>query len=117
MPPLLGQSLKISLFKHSDDYDLDPITKRLFVSALIRLSRLSGLYPHSLVRDDIQLIGTDPVAAGRHGEVWKGSKGDGELVAIKVLRVYLKSDTEKMLQVNNKVMSMWSLRLLSICCI
>jgi hypothetical protein len=66
---------------------------------LLKLSRLSGLYPECLVRDDVQLIGTDPVAAGTFGDVWKGSIGGREAIAVKVLRVYEKSDVKKLLKV------------------
>jgi hypothetical protein len=52
-----------------------------------------------LVRNDVILIGTDPVAAGRFGEVWKGRMAGHELIAVKILRVYIKSDAEKLLKV------------------
>ena len=67
--------------------------------ALLELSRRSGLYPECLVRDDIQLIGTDPVAAGSFGEVWKGRMHEHELIAVKILKVYVNSDVEKLLKV------------------
>jgi len=73
--------------------------KRIFLRALIKLARLSGLYPECLVRDDVQLIGTDPVAAGMYGEVWRGSMHGHPNIAVKILRVYVKSDAEKLLKV------------------
>jgi predicted unusual protein kinase regulating ubiquinone biosynthesis (AarF/ABC1/UbiB family) len=45
------------------------------------------------------LIGTDPIAGGRFGEVWKGSMHNKEIIAVKILRVYVKSDMEKLLKV------------------
>lgn len=60
---------------------------------------MSGLYPECLVRDDIKLVGTDPVAAGRFGDVWMGSMANKELIAVKIVRVYVKSDLEKLLKV------------------
>jgi len=67
---------------------------------LLKLSRLSGLYPECLVRDDVQLIGTDPVAAGGFGEVWKGRVPGQELIAVKIMKIYEKSDVEKLLKVS-----------------
>ena len=67
--------------------------------ALIKLSRSSGLYPQCLVRNDIQLLGTDAVAAGRFGDVWKATNSKNELIAVKTLRMYEKSDIEKLLKV------------------
>lgn len=73
--------------------------RRLFLRVLLKLSRLSGLYPECLVRDDIRLIGKDPIAAGSFGEVWKGTGSNDEVIAVKVLRVYVRSDAEKLLRV------------------
>ncbi|KAF7978722.1 hypothetical protein HWV62_45011 [Athelia sp. TMB] len=93
-----AQALLDHLQRHSDDLATDPLTKRLFVSTLIKLSRLSGLYPQSLVRNDIQISGADPVARGAHGEVWMGTKEDGGRVAVKVLRIFSSADTTKLLK-------------------
>ena len=95
-----AKPLKFLIPKHSDDLATDPLTKRLFVSTLIKLSRLSGLYPQSLVRNDIQISGVDPVARGAHGEVWMGTKEDGGRVAVKVLRIFSSADTTKLLKVS-----------------
>lgn len=51
------------------------------------------------MREDIKLVGTDPIAAGRFGEVWKGTTSNNEIIAVKILRVYEKSDAEKLLKV------------------
>lgn len=67
--------------------------------ALIKLSRSSGLYPQGLVRDDIRLLGADAVAAGRFGDIWKATDSKNELFAVKTLRMYEKSDIEKLLKV------------------
>lgn len=66
--------------------------------ALVRLSTVSGLYPECLVLKGLQKVGQDPIAAGQFGEVWKGIIR-GQDVAIKVLKVYEKSNIKKILKV------------------
>jgi len=66
------------------------------VKVLITLCRASGLYPKCLVLDGIELIG-NPVAAGGFADVYKG-RLEGQEIATKVLRVYQKSDIEKLLK-------------------
>ena len=44
------------------------------------------------------VLPSDPVAGGSFGELYKGSVGERD-VAIKVLRVYRKSDMNKILKV------------------
>jgi hypothetical protein len=91
--------------------------RRRFLVVLLKLSRVSGLYPECLVRDDIQLIGTDPVAAGRFGDVWMGSMSNQQRIAVKIVRVYVRSDVEKLLKVlfrfimySNITHALWSYR-------
>ena len=84
--------------QHLSLFSPDARIRGLFVGVLIKLSRLSGLYPECLVRGDIRLIGNGPVAAGRFGDVWKGSASSQEIIAVKVLRLY-QSDMEKLLKV------------------
>jgi len=67
------------------------------VKALIKLSRASGLYPECLLLKGIEITG-DPVAEGGFGDVYKGQLGDQE-IAIKVLKVYQKSDMQQLLKV------------------
>lgn len=71
--------------------------------ALIKLSRASGLYSQPIVRDDIQLFGTDAVAAGRFGDVWKGVYSKDELVAVKTLRIYKATDVNKLLKASDSI--------------
>lgn len=73
--------------------------RKLFRHMLIKMCRISGLYPECLIREDLVLLGTDPVAAGRFGEVWKGSLPGRGVVAVKILRVYEQCDVEKLLKV------------------
>ncbi|KAF8064122.1 kinase-like domain-containing protein, partial [Lyophyllum atratum] len=70
---------------------LDTIFRSPFMNALLRLSRRSGLYPNLLLRNQVSLDGTDAVAAGQFGDVWKGKFQDQQ-VAVKVLKVYMTSD-------------------------
>jgi hypothetical protein len=54
-----------------------------------------------LVLNDVQFTESEPVAAGRFGEVWKGRMSGQKLIAVKVLRVYATSDVEKLLKVSD----------------
>lgn len=89
-----------SCWQSSDTMPPGSQHRRLFIRVLIQLSRRSGLYPECVVRDDIRLLGSDPIAAGRFGEVWKAEDSEKLFIAVKVLRVYLRSDAEKLLKVN-----------------
>jgi predicted unusual protein kinase regulating ubiquinone biosynthesis (AarF/ABC1/UbiB family) len=71
--------------------------KSPFTNALLKLSGKSGLYPECLTLNGVQRLG-NPVAAGTFGDVWKGIIR-GESVAVKVLRIYQKTDMEKHLKV------------------
>lgn len=64
------------------------------VKALIKLSRASGLVPGCLVLKGIEVDG-DPVAGGGFGDVYKARFGTQE-IALKVLKVYQKSDMLKL---------------------
>ena len=76
---------------------VDPTLRRRHVKALIRLSRATGLYPECLVLDGIEIIG-DAVGGGGFADIFKGRLHDQE-IAVKVLKVYQKSDIEKLLKV------------------
>jgi hypothetical protein len=77
---------------------LDPSFKGRFVKAVIQLSQNTGLYPECLVLHDVQKTGEYALTAGQFGDVWKGLIGNHE-IAIKVLKVYMTSDIEKLLKV------------------
>jgi predicted unusual protein kinase regulating ubiquinone biosynthesis (AarF/ABC1/UbiB family) len=70
-----------------------------FTNALLKLSEKSHLYPECLTLRGVQRLGK-PVAAGSFGDVWKGIIR-GERVAIKVLRIYQATDTDKYLKVHS----------------
>ncbi|KAK1219992.1 hypothetical protein PQX77_017264 [Marasmius sp. AFHP31] len=64
---------------------------------MLRLSKNSGLHPTCLSVQNVKRIGEYPVAAGGFGDVWKGTIGDSsELVCLKVVKVYLKSNLEQL---------------------
>ncbi|KAJ8083247.1 hypothetical protein PM082_009119 [Marasmius tenuissimus] len=64
---------------------------------MLRLSKNSGLHPTCLSIQNAKKIGEYPIAAGGFGDVWKGTIGDSsELVCLKVVKVYLKSDLVKL---------------------
>lgn len=65
------------------------------LSALRKLSKHSGLYPDCLLLQGIKPHGSDPVEAGRFGDVWKGEL-NGRPVAVKIIRTYLKSDVAQL---------------------
>ena len=76
---------------------VDRALKRRHVKALIRLSEATGLYPECLVLDRVEIIG-DAVGGGGFADIFKGRLLDQE-IAVKVLKVYQKSDIEKLLKV------------------
>jgi hypothetical protein len=82
------------------DVAVDPALRRHHVKALIKLSGATGLYPECLVLKGIEIIG-DAVAGGGFADIFKGRLRDQE-IAVKVLRVYQKSDIEKLLKVTLK---------------
>jgi hypothetical protein len=67
------------------------------VRALIKLSKASGRVPECLVLKGIQVDG-DPVARGDLWDVYKGRFRNQE-IALKVWKVYQKSDMDKLLKV------------------
>ena len=66
--------------------------------ASVQLSGKTGLYPECLILTGLDNIGEHPVAAGSFGEVWQGMLHKQE-VSVKVVKVYLKKDVEKLLKV------------------
>jgi hypothetical protein len=68
------------------------------MKALIMLSKKSGLHPDCLILGYAVNRHGDPIARGSFGDVWRGEIS-GRAVAIKVLRVYQRSDAQKLLKV------------------
>ena len=79
---------------------VDPALRRRYVKALIRLSGATGLYPDSLLLEGIETMG-DAVGGGGFADIFKGRHLNQE-IAVKVLKVYQKSDIEKLLKVISK---------------
>jgi len=71
--------------------------KHSHLNALVKLSRVSGLYPECFVLKTIK-IDPNPVAHGGFADIYKGDFL-GQEVGIKQLKVYQKSDIEKLLKV------------------
>ncbi|KIM71892.1 hypothetical protein PILCRDRAFT_82369 [Piloderma croceum F 1598] len=92
-----AQHLLNCLQTRSDDPALHPDQKRFSVVLLIELAHRSGLYPECLVQKDIQIIGNHPMAGGSFGDVWKGLM-KGQLVAVKVVRIFEASDRAQLLK-------------------
>jgi len=78
---------------------LDPIYKSPFLNAMLRLSSKSGMYPKTLVQNSVTVEGSNPLAAGQFGDVWKGMF-QGRQVAIKSLRLYGMSDVSEHVKVS-----------------
>ncbi|KAJ8083329.1 hypothetical protein PM082_009201 [Marasmius tenuissimus] len=91
------------------DYpSLSPELRPAICTVMIRLSKTSGLHPTCLSIQNVKRIGDHPVAAGGFGDVWKGTIGDsGELVCLKVVKVYLKSDREKLTNEYQREAILW----------
>jgi hypothetical protein len=66
------------------------------------LSEATGLYPDCLVLKGINIIG-DAVGGGGFADIFKGRLRDQD-IAVKMLKVYQKSDIEKLLKVTLKHM-------------
>jgi hypothetical protein len=64
----------------------------------MKLSRASGLYPECITLKGIELVGTKAVAGGGFGDIWIGSL-EGQEIAVKNLKVYQRSDKDKLLKV------------------
>ncbi|KAJ8083220.1 hypothetical protein PM082_009092 [Marasmius tenuissimus] len=75
---------------------------------MLRLSRNSGLHPTCLSIRNVKMIGKYPIAAGGFGDVWKGTIGDSsELVCLKVVKVYMSSDLEKLTNEYQREAILW----------
>ncbi|KAL0062705.1 hypothetical protein AAF712_010400 [Marasmius tenuissimus] len=80
-----------------DHPNLLPELRPAVFTAMLRLSKNSGLHPTCLSIQNVKKIGRYPIAAGGFGEVWKGTIGDSnEPICLKVMKVYLNSDLEKL---------------------
>ncbi|KAJ8077655.1 Rho guanine nucleotide exchange factor [Marasmius tenuissimus] len=65
--------------------------------AVLHLSRQSEMYPKCPRINNVEKLGSYPVASGGFGDVWKGRIAD-EIVCLKVVKVYLASDVKQLLR-------------------
>ena len=79
------------------DFEIDQEFKTRNVKALIRLARESRLYPQCLILKKVD-IERDAVAGGTYGDVHR-ARFEGMDIAVKILRVYQKSDADALLKV------------------
>ncbi|KAF9256320.1 kinase-like protein, partial [Marasmius fiardii PR-910] len=67
------------------------------LAIMLRLSKKSGLHSRCLTIQNVRKLGHYPVASGGFGDVWKGVIGNSsESVCLKVVKLYLNSDVEKL---------------------
>ncbi|KIM87637.1 hypothetical protein PILCRDRAFT_815214 [Piloderma croceum F 1598] len=84
----------INLLQARLDFWTDPEYKPRHVKTLVKLSKNSALFPDSLVLKGIEYDGF-PAEGGGFGNVYKGRLG-GLTIAVKVLKVYRKTDLDKL---------------------
>uniref|UniRef100_A0A0W0F0H3 Putative Dbl-like domain-containing protein n=1 Tax=Moniliophthora roreri TaxID=221103 RepID=A0A0W0F0H3_MONRR len=95
----LAQSLLDLLQTLSNSPQASSQLRSSILKAVLRLSRKSNLYPQCLTVENIRQRGEHPVASGGFGEIWMGEvEGSDQVVCLKVVKLYLESDIEKVLK-------------------
>ncbi|KAK7062516.1 Rho guanine nucleotide exchange factor [Paramarasmius palmivorus] len=95
----LAQSLLDLLQSLSNTPQTSPQFRSAILKAILRLSRQSNLYPQCLTIENVRQLGEHPVASGGFGEIWMGTiEGSEDVVCLKVVKLYQKSDIEKVLK-------------------
>ncbi|KAL0563919.1 Receptor-interacting serine/threonine-protein kinase 1, partial [Marasmius crinis-equi] len=80
-----------------DSPDISSEMRSSVFTAMLRLSKNSGLHPQCLAIQNVKKFGEYPIDAGGFGEVWKGVIGDSsEHVCLKVVKIYRDSDVEQL---------------------
>ncbi|KAF5323861.1 hypothetical protein D9611_008396 [Ephemerocybe angulata] len=74
---------------------------------LLRLAKLSSLYPRSVLLEGVTREGAHAITAGHFGEIWKGSFR-GQSVCVKVLKVYQRGDINKLLKAFTREALLWN---------
>lgn len=73
------------------------VVRGSILTALLRLSASSGLYPQQLRLHDIEKE-SSPVTAGQFGEIWRGEY-HGRPVCLKIFKLYQRSEIDFLLKV------------------
>ncbi|KAL0563397.1 Rho guanine nucleotide exchange factor, partial [Marasmius crinis-equi] len=88
----------LDLLQSLSDYPGIPRqSKSTIFKVMLRLSKRSGMYPKCLKINNVERMGSHPLAGGGFGDVWKGRIAD-EIVCLKVVKVYLMSDVQQLLK-------------------
>lgn len=80
-----------------DHPSLEPQSKSCMIKTIMRLSQNSFLYPQSLLVDGIKRDDI-PFSSGTFGDVYRGTFR-GQVVGLKVIKLYKKSDIGKIFKV------------------
>jgi hypothetical protein len=70
------------------------------LDGLLKLAKRAELQPDCLTLTELDKTGSDPVDGGSFGDLWKG-KIRGELVAVKVVKLYVAQDVKKLIKVTH----------------
>ncbi|KAJ8088480.1 Rho guanine nucleotide exchange factor [Marasmius tenuissimus] len=83
-----------------------PKLRSSMVKMMLRLSERSGLCPSCLNLENVERVGNRPVAGGGFADVWKG-RIKGQLVCLKVVKVYHTSDVQELLKAYMREAIVW----------
>ncbi|KAF6759146.1 kinase-like domain-containing protein [Ephemerocybe angulata] len=75
---------------------------------LLKLTTRYDLFPRSLVLPYVAREHTHAVTSGNYGEIWKG-RFRGHSVCMKMIKIYQRSDTKRLLRVFAREAIVWSL--------
>ncbi|KAF5349295.1 hypothetical protein D9756_009364 [Leucocoprinus leucothites] len=85
---------------------LQPESKSSMIKSIMRLSQNSFLYPQSLLVDGIKRDDV-PHSAGSFGDIYRGNFR-GQVVALKVVRLFRRSDLNKALKAFSREGMLWA---------
>ncbi|KAG5353082.1 hypothetical protein C0989_010464 [Termitomyces sp. Mn162] len=86
--------------------ELDTQFRRLLIVATQRLSEHSGLYPVCYRLKGVEQVEAEPVTAGGFADIYK-AKFQGQVVCLKVIRLYQNSQLEYVLKKVTKEVILW----------
>ncbi|KAH7923800.1 hypothetical protein BV22DRAFT_1035939 [Leucogyrophana mollusca] len=101
-----AQSLLDLLQELLDSFDLGDIRSSL-VRTMVELSKNSGLYPTRLILRNLTIPGGLPSAGGAFGDVFTGDLG-GQVVAVKMMRVFGAPAVESLTKAYSKEAVLWA---------